>query len=382
VRDSNFFLYVVVVSALSSAYSLEAQTGPTATSAAHVRVLQSRISREYSLRLYPLILIHEAAFAFLGSPAFEGDKSSGKEREKVSAPPADRDAPAAGYILGPDDQVSIRVTQAPELIDKPVRIGLDGYMELPFAGRVKASGLTVEELRIELVKRLLTTVHDPEVSVSIEDYRSQPVSVLGAVTSPGVHQIRGRKTIIEALSLAGGLRQDSGNMVTITRRLENGRIGIRGETEDLQSGFRVAHVDISALMEGRNPEDNVLIQPNDVISVPRSRMLYVFGEVPKAGGFVMGDRDQMSVLEALSLAGGMTTTAAPKKAKILRASDGESGRTEIDIDIHKIVAGKARDQQLKAQDVLFIPSSASKRASIRALEAAIQVGTGMAVWRR
>jgi polysaccharide export outer membrane protein len=358
-------------------YFIDPQAGHVAVNAEPARVLRSQADQNNFLQSSPLGFVHVAV---LGSFAFEAAKSSSDG--KVGSPKADPETQAAGYILGPDDQVSIRVTQAPELIDKPVRIGLDGYIELPFAGRVKASGLTTEELRKSLIKQFGATVHDPEVSVSIEDYRSQPVSVLGAVTTPGVHQIRGRKTLIEALSLAGGLRQDSGNIVTITRRVENGRIGIRGESEDLQSGFRVAHVDVGALMEGRNPEENVLIQPNDVISVPRAHMLYVFGEVSKAGGFVMNERDQMSVLEALSLAGGMTTMAAPKKAKILRASTGESGRTEIDIDIHKIVAGKTRDQQLKAQDVLFIPSSASKRASIRALEAAIQVGTGIAVWRR
>jgi polysaccharide export outer membrane protein len=289
---------------------------------------------------------------------------------------------AAGYVLGPDDQLSIRIVQAPELIDKPVRIGLDGNIVLPFAGSVRANGLTIEELRKEIVKRFADIVRDPEVSLSIEDYRSQPVSVLGAVTTPGVHQIRGRKTLIEALSLAGGLRQDSGNMVTIIRRIDYGRIGIRGETEDLETGFRTAHVDVGALMEGRNPEDNVPIQPDDVITVPRARMLYVLGEVPRAGGFVLSERDQMSVLEALSLAGGLTNLAAPKRARILRASAGESGRTEIQIDIRKIVEGKGRDQQLKAQDILYIPSSTARRVSVRALEAAIQVGTGIAVWRR
>lgn len=289
---------------------------------------------------------------------------------------------APGYVLGPDDQISIRIAQAPEFIDKPVRIGPDGYIELPFAGRVKAGGLTPEALRSELTKRFSTTVRDPEVSVSIEDYRSQPVSVIGAVTTPGVHQVRGRKTLVEALSLAGGLRQDSGNIIAITRRGEYGPIGIEGETEDAATGFRTARVDAAALLEGRNPEVNVFIQPNDVIAVPRARMLYVMGEVTRAGGFVLNDRDRMSVLEALSLAGGITHVAAAKRAKILRAGVGETGRTEIDIDVQKIVAGKAPDQVLKAQDILFIPSSMPKRASVRALEAAIQVGTGIAVWRR
>ncbi len=294
--------------------------------------------------------------------------------------PGDTSVSPTGYVLGPDDQILIRISQAPELTDKPVRVGPDGYIEVPFAGRVKAGGLTPEALRVDLTKRFSATVHDPEVYISIEDYRSQPVSVIGAVTTPGVHQIRGRKTLIEVLSMAGGLRQDSGNMITLTRRVEYGPIGIRGERED--GGFWTARVDAAALMDGRDPQVNVAIQPNDVISVPRARMLYVFGEVTRAGGFVLNDRDQMSILEALSMAGGLTPMAAPRKAKLLRASAGEMGRTEIPIDIRKIVDGKERDQILGAQDILFIPGNLSKRASVRALEAAIQVGTGLVIWRR
>jgi protein involved in polysaccharide export with SLBB domain len=200
---------------------------------------------------------------------------------------ADAPAAAMGYVLGPDDQISIRIAQAPELTDKPVRIGPDGYIEVPFAGRLHAAGLTPEALRTELAKRFAATVHDPEVFVSVEDYRSQPVSVIGAVTTPGVHQIRGRKTLIEALSLAGGLRQDSGNVITITRRQEYGRIGIRGETED--GDFRTARVDAAALMDARDPQVNVAIQPNDVISDVGSRSVVAGGRAHADGGSEEGE---------------------------------------------------------------------------------------------
>jgi polysaccharide export outer membrane protein len=95
---------------------------------------------------------------------------------------------------------------------------------------------------------------------------------------------------------------------------------------------------------------------------------------------VLNDREKMSLLEALSLAGGVNRTASPQNARVLRAKNG-SEREEIPVDLKKILEGKASDFDLRAQDILFVPSSATRRASLRAIEAAIQIGTGV-VWRR
>ena len=130
----------------------------------------------------------------------------------------------ANYLLGPDDQISVRIMEAQELADKPLRIDAGGFVELPLAGRVHAAGLTAEQLQGELRKRLETYIREPHVVVSIEEFRSQPVSVIGAVTNPGVVQLSGRKTLAEVLSMVGGLKPEAGNAVKITRRLEQGRI--------------------------------------------------------------------------------------------------------------------------------------------------------------
>jgi polysaccharide export outer membrane protein len=295
-------------------------------------------------------------------------------------PPSTAPAPS-GYVLGPDDQISIRVLQAPELIDKPVRIDSNGYIDLPYIGRVKAAGSTPETLKKELKVKFQAIVRDPELSVSIDEFRSQPVSVIGAVNTPGVVQIRGRKSLLEVLSLAGGLRQDSGNTITVTRQQEYGALGLRGEASDASGRYLTAKVDLSSLMEGRTPYANVQIQPNDVVAVSRAHMVYVLGDVSKAGGFVLSERDGVSILEALALGGGANRTAALRSARILRASAGEPHRNEVTVDIQKILDGKERDWQLNADDVLFVPSSTMKRVSARALEAALQIGTGLAIWR-
>src|ERR1035437_4128158 len=114
--------------------------------------------------------------------------------------------PPSGYILGPDDQILIRALEGLDLADKPILIGINGDITLPLIGRVKAAGLTVEQLETELASRLNVYVQEPQVSVTVTEFRSQPVSVFGAVTTPGAVQLRGRKTLYEVFSMAGGPR--------------------------------------------------------------------------------------------------------------------------------------------------------------------------------
>lgn len=285
------------------------------------------------------------------------------------------------YLLGPDDQITIRVLQAPEIADKPVRIDLNGNIDLPFVGKVHAAGLTIEALRKDLATQLESIIRDPQVTVSVEEFRSQPVSVVGAVNTPGVLQLRGHKTLIEMLTMAGGLRADSGSFANITRDLKWGRLPLPGAQDDSTGRYSTASVDLKLMMDAKDPSQNIVVCPDDVITVPRAQMIYVIGEVLKTGGYLLSDRENMSLLEALSLAGGVNRTASPQHARVLRARDGAQ-REEIPVDLTKIFEGKAHDFELRAQDILFVPSSATKRASLRALEAAIQVGTGLVIWRR
>ncbi|MGA2599075.1 MAG: polysaccharide biosynthesis/export family protein [Bryobacteraceae bacterium] len=288
----------------------------------------------------------------------------------------------ASYILGADDLITIRVLQAPELADKPVRIDWNGYIDLSFIGRVRAAGSTVELLKSELEAKYASIIRDPQVTVAIEEFRSQPVSIIGAVNTPGVHQIRGKKSLVEVLSLAGGLRQDAGDALKLTRRIEWGPIPLPDAKQDASGHFSVAEIDLKSLMEARDPAVNIPVEPDDVISVPKAEMVYVIGEVPKTGGFILAERKSMSLLETLTLAGGINHgTASPENSKILRLVPGSETRTEIPVNLKQVMEGKGEDIQLRGGDILFIPSSAAKRASIRAIEAAIQIGTGVVIWR-
>ena len=283
--------------------------------------------------------------------------------------------PNSGYVLGPDDQIMIRALDAEEISEKPVLIGTDGYIRLPMVGRLHAAGLTVEQLEMEIASGLKPFFQEPQVSVNVVEFRSQPVSVLGAVANSGVVQLRGHKTLVEVISAAGGLKNEAGNSIKITRRKEFGPIPLPTATADPSGQFSVAEVSVKSVMEARNPQENIEVKPNDVISIPRADLIYVIGSLKRAGGFALSEREHISVLQALSMAEGLERVASGKNAKILRSSDGTSTRTEIPVDVNKILAGKANDVPMVANDILFIPNNAAKSASGKAVEAVIQLGT-------
>jgi polysaccharide export outer membrane protein len=297
----------------------------------------------------------------------------------AQSPSASLDDQAA-YILGPEDMVTIRVLNLEELGEEPYRVDLRGNVTVPRAGRVHAAGLTVEEFEAALADRFKDLLQEPVVTVTVKEFRSQRVSVLGAVTTPGVHQIQGRKTLFEVISEAGGLKNEAGNAIKITRRKENGPLPLADSGLDPGGQYYVGEVNLRSVMTARNPVENILIQPNDVISVPKADLIYVVGSVKKSGGFVLSERDHISVLQAISMAEGLEQTAGSANARIIRSIEGQA-RQEIPVDVKKILAGKTNDVPLIANDILFIPNSTTKQVALRGTEAAIQLVTGVVIWK-
>lgn len=284
------------------------------------------------------------------------------------------------YVLGPDDELEI---SGPELDEtaKPTRIDGDGSVNVPLIGRVQVAGLTIQQCEQELNKRLSTYIRQPQVVVNIKELRSQPVSVLGAVNTPGVYQVRGHKTLLEMLSLAGGIRTDAGYSIRITRQLEWGCIPLPHTTADAAGGFSVGEVNLKEILGAENPEENIQIFPHDVISIPKAEMVYVVGEVKRAGGFALAEKKSISALQALSLAEGLSGTADTRHARILRVQPNADQRAAIMVDLKGILSGKRADVPLQGDDILFIPSSAAKNAAHRATDVALQGITGLLIWR-
>ncbi len=290
-------------------------------------------------------------------------------------------AQTAGYLLGPGDRISVDVHDRKEIEMKPATIGLDGNLELPYAGKIHAEGLSADQLAKEIESRLKRIVQNPMVTVEVTEYGSQPVSVLGAVNRPGVHQLKGSKNLIEVLSLVEGLKPEAGNTIKITRPKSSGAIPLPGAKEDPTGQFFIAEVKIKGLMDATVPEANIPIRPHDVITVPRAELIYVMGKVRKPGGFPLAERESLTVLQAISLAEGVDAGAATQSARILRSA-GTATPLEIPIDVRKILANAAPDQPLQPNDILFLPSSAAKSVGVKMLEAGLQMATGVVIWGR
>ncbi len=293
-----------------------------------------------------------------------------------------RPALAQGDVLGPDDQISIRVMDGLALGDKPIPIGANGNITLPLVGRVRAAGRTVEQLEAELTTLLKPYVQDPQVTITVAEFRSQPVSVIGAVNTPGVVYLNGRKSLYEVLSLAGGPKDTAGSAVTITRLAENGPIPLPGAATDPAGRFSSARLEIQQILSGQDPAANIEVKPRDVIAVSQANasMVYVVGDVQRAGGFSLGPQRTISVLSALSMAGGLGRTARPDRAKIFRNRPGQAKHEEIAVDLKQILAGRIENFGLRPDDILVVPTSSRKHFTTMILPATIASAVAAAIY--
>jgi polysaccharide biosynthesis/export protein len=286
------------------------------------------------------------------------------------------------YVLGPGDSILVRVLDLEEMGREPYQIDLQGNVSIPMVGRIHVSGLTVEALEKLIGERLSRVLKSPEVMVNVQEMRSQPVSVLGSVKNPGVVQLQGQKSLLEVVSLAGGLNPDAGYSIRIVRMKDWGPIPLPGAKEDESGQFFVAEVGVKEVMEARAPEKNIQVKPRDVVTVPKGELVFVMGAVKRSGGFVLGERERVTVLQALSMAEGMDNFAKAGSAKILRKTADPDKRNEIAVDLNKILKEQAEDVPMQRDDILFVPINGTKKALMRTLEAGIAMGTGVVVYRR
>jgi polysaccharide export outer membrane protein len=287
------------------------------------------------------------------------------------------------YVLGPGDTVSVWALGVDEISsDKPYTVLPDGYVDLPMAGRVQLAGKTIDDAKQQLRTALQPYFRDPQVSLAVTDFRSQPVSVLGCVKTPGVIQLQGGKSLLEVVSLAGGSAPEADSIAIITRQIDWGPIPLPDSKVDPSGKFYTAKVDLDSLSKGNSPEQNIKILPNDVINVPKARLIYVLGEVTKPGGFVLHQDEKVSAVQALSMAGGATAVAGVKNARILRGSSNPATKQDIPMNLRAALEGKGEDLQMRPEDILYVPGNASKKASVQAIQSGIQIATGLIIWRR
>ncbi|HYL64302.1 MAG TPA: polysaccharide biosynthesis/export family protein [Candidatus Methylomirabilis sp.] len=344
------------------------------------------------------------------------------------------------YVIGPGDVLSIDVFDVKEL-SRDVRVSQTGTIGIPLVPvRLHVAGLTEvqAEQKIAEVLEANGLVSHPDVSVSVKERKSKPITVVGAVSRPMVYQADGQVTLLEILAEAGGLANDAGDEVIVTRPVpvmtfedypspasgltdgssigsepRDGKpstasggtnsspgSGSSGEPPEIPSptsaqgksdasssstsgppSTETITVNLYELMESGNTSHNIPLQSGDVVTVPHSGIVYVMGAVAKPGGFVLtNDREKLTTLKILALAGGFTSTAKTDHAVVIR-KDAQGKEYQVPLDLKKIQNRKMEDLQLQPSDILFVPQSGAKQALLRSVEFGIALGSGVALYR-
>ncbi|HEX4165622.1 MAG TPA: polysaccharide biosynthesis/export family protein [Bryobacteraceae bacterium] len=278
--------------------------------------------------------------------------------------------------VGPDDLLSLSVADSPELT-RNFRVTNSGVLVLPLLKeRIQASGKLPgeieEEISTALVKEQLFV--QPVVSVSVAEYRSLPVSVMGAVRHPTTFQATGDVSLLDALTRADGLSQDAGSEILITRLRASGN-------EDHTFTQRIS---VKRLIDAADPTLNIRLHGGEEVRVPPAGRVYVIGNVKKTGVFPIEDDNDTTVLKVIAQSEGLLPYTN-KDAFIYRREAGKDNRNEIPVQLTRIMEHKSPDIQLQANDILYIPDSKGKKLSAQTIQTltgfGVSAGTGLLIWR-
>jgi polysaccharide export outer membrane protein len=336
------------------------------------------------------------------------------------------------YVIGSGDVLEIEVFDVKEL-SRDVRVSQTGSIGIPLVPvRLQVAGLTETQTEQKIAEVLEANglVSHPQVSVNVKERRSKPITVVGAVGHPMVYQADGPVTLLEVLAQAGGIAQDAGDTVIITRPVQT---PLSPETQPESAGaeppeigpvatpakpepssakpdsmpapalappspapdaasasassagpthpINAITINLNDLVESGDATNNIPLQAGDIVTVPHAGIVYVLGAVPKPGGFVLAnDRGQMSTLKILALAGGLSRTAKSDRAVIIR-KDNQGKAHEVAVDLKKVQNRQTEDVLLQPSDILYVPDSGVKQALIRAAEFGLVLGSAVALYR-
>jgi polysaccharide export outer membrane protein len=256
--------------------------------------------------------------------------------------------PMVDYKIGPEDLLEINVFQVKEL-KTIVRVTSEGYIKFPMVGKIKASGMTVSELEDYISKKLERYIVEPLVSVFVKEYRSQQITVLGAVKNPQVYTVTGQKYLVDVLSMAGGLTEEAGDICVIQKVVE----GASGEVQGIQKIV----IDLRELLINGNSSLNIPLSSGDVVHVPKRGVFFVDGAVNNPGSFPI--EGKMTLVQAISMAKGLKYEADKSSITIYRDT-GKSERELITVNYNDIINGKGADIFIQDKDIIIVPKSGVK----------------------
>jgi polysaccharide biosynthesis/export protein len=330
-------------------------------------------------------------------------------------------APAHDYIIGSGDLLDVRVFDVPEL-SRELRVSQTGTIGIPLIPtRLHIAGLTElqTEEKIGEVLESNGLVSHPQISVSVRERRSKPITVVGAVGHPMVYQADRPITLVEILAEAGGILGDAAESVIITRAETDSSSDLAepppltaedatptppiGTSEAIVTAnadrahdsagpavsadpippplSNIITVNLNQILERGDISSNILLKAGDIVTVPHAGVVYALGAVVRPGGFtVSNDRGQLTTLKLLSLAGGLDRTAKSDRAVIVR-KDSSGQQHEVAVDLRRILKMQSEDVRLQPSDILYVPKSGAKQAVLRAAELGITVGTALIIYR-
>jgi len=263
------------------------------------------------------------------------------------------------YLIGPGDLLSIAVNGVNQ-IQQTTRVSNSGRIHVPYLGIMKVAGLTVSQLQAEIagMLRARQLVVDPWVTVRIEQYRAQPVYVLGEVMTPGQFVIKDEMYLVDLISLAAGFNEVASPIGYLYRRKPDAGPLPEGEAPTDEA----ITIDFRALNEGTRPELNVRLRGGDVLYVPQrqKQFFFVVGDVVKPGVYeIRADEPSLLLSQALSKAGGPLRTAKMGSGLLVRV-DRAGARQELSADFKAILQGRKPDLAVEPNDIIFIPGSTAK----------------------
>lgn len=245
-------------------------------------------------------------------------------------------------LIGPGDQLHVTVLDTPELEQHP-RVTDSGEIPLVGVGTLKVAGLTPAQAAQKIQDFLISShfMNHPSVTVTVDQYATQSISVLGQVKLPGVFTITAPRSVLDAIALAGGLSDVADRHITIQRRDPS----IKPITYDLSNDANKAM------------RDQVEVYPGDIVLVPKASIAYVLGDVGRPGGIVMqNNHSQLTAMQAVAIAGGTQPSAVPSHARLIRRLP-DGGYQNLAMNFARIQKGKDPDVLLQPDDVIYIPFS-------------------------
>jgi polysaccharide export outer membrane protein len=275
---------------------------------------------------------------------------------------------APSLEIGPGDLIEVTVYENPDLSGR-FRVDAKGDVDVPLLSLVHVEGETAEEagttIETAYVKAEILTPSRSHATVFIAEYATtQQVVVSGEVRSPGLFPVLGIRMLNDVITSAGGVLQTAASRIIITRK------------NDPQNPITVEY-NPSAL----NPViPHVQIFPGDTITVSRAGIVYVIGDVARAGGYVLDGRNTLTVEEAMALAGGSARNAKLKAVQLVRTLPG-GAKVMITLSMSQIYKGKSPDLAMQDGDILYVPTSTAKMATEQAITAAVSIGTSLIIYK-